>query len=66
MPESLSPELIALRDTCADFAATHLATTDSSAETRARVSAQQLKQRACSPLPNRVKAQGRHPNWGCA
>ena len=36
MPESLSPELIALRDTCADFAATHLATTDSSAETRRR------------------------------
>ena len=39
MPESLSPELIALRDTCADFAATHLATTDSSAETRASIRA---------------------------
>ena len=39
MPESLSPELIALRDTCADFAATHLATTDSSAETRAGIRA---------------------------
>ena len=65
MPESLSPELIALRDTCADFAATHLAP-QTAAPRLARVSAQQLKQRACSPLPNRVKAQGRHPNWGCA
>ena len=39
MPESLSPELIALRDTCADFAATHLTAADSSAETRAQVRA---------------------------
>ena len=47
MPESLSPELIALRDTCADFAATHLTAADSSAETGRR-SAQRPKLQACS------------------
>lgn len=37
MPESLTPELNALRDTCKDFADKYLTTTDNSADTRASI-----------------------------
>ena len=46
--------MIALRDTCADFAATHLTAADSSAKTRARVRAAKLQ--ACSRSPNPLRA----------
>ena len=39
MPESLTPELIELRDACQTFAAEHLVGSDSSAETRANIRA---------------------------
>ena len=39
MPESLTPELIELRDNCQTFAAEHLVESDSSAETRANIRA---------------------------
>ena len=37
MPESLTADLIELRDTCQAFAATHLVDSDNSAETRAQI-----------------------------
>ena len=37
MPESLTADLIELRDTCQAFAATHLVGSDSSTETRAQI-----------------------------
>ena len=39
MPDSLTPELIELRDTCKDFATTHLVGSGSSATTRAKIRA---------------------------
>ena len=39
MPESLTPELIELRDKCQTFAAEHLVGSNNSAETRANIRA---------------------------
>ena len=62
MPESLTADLIELRDTCQAFAATHLVGSDSSTEP-ARRFAVQRNLPACSGLPSLPSKTKRLLNW---